>query len=192
MKIAVNKDNVKKKVVEVLLPSVNLEKDEFREMENGLETHKGKKNFTLDQDKEILDKVIQLLPQKSFPDLELPDIALKLLSEKISRSEISIQQRWKYSLREWIVQFHSNSKATKSWEKTLSKKASVQRRKDVSEYFRKLVDRKDLKLEAMGVKAKPVVNVKAKPAKDEKKKPIPPVTKGNLIHSVIMTKRNRN
>ena len=72
----------------------------------------------------------------------------------------------------------------------MSKKASVQRRKDVSEYFRKLVDRKDLKLEAMGVKAKPVVNVKAKPAKDEKKEPKPPVpvTKGNLIHSVIMTK----
>ena len=62
----------------------------------------------------------------------------------------------------------------------MSKKASVQRRKDVSEYFRKLVDRKDLKLEAMGVKAKPVVNVKAKPAKDKKKKPKPPVTKGNL------------
>ena len=183
-KILINKDNMKKKVTEVLLPPM--------EMESGSEVHKGKKNFSLDQDKEILDKVIQLLPQKSFPDLELPDIALKLLSEKISRSEISIQQRWKYSLREWIVQFHSNSKATKSWEKTLSKKASVQRRKDVSEYFRKLVDRKDLKLEAMGVKAKPVVNVKAKPAKDEKKKPIPPVTKGNLIHSVIMTKRNRN
>ena len=30
-KIAVNKDNVKKKVVEILLPSVNLEKDEFME-----------------------------------------------------------------------------------------------------------------------------------------------------------------
>ena len=55
-----------------------------------------------------------------------------------------------------------------------------------------MVDRKDLKLEAMGVKAKPVVNVKAKPVKDEKKEPKPPVTKGNLIHSVIMTKRNRN
>ena len=206
-KIAVNKDNVKKKVVEVLLPSVNLEKDEFMEMENGLETHKGKKNFTLDQDKEILDKVIKLLPDKRLPDLELPDQVLKLLSKKLSRLEISIQQRWKYSLRAWIVDFNFNSKATKSWDKSLSKKASVRRRKDVVEYFCKLVKKNNLELEVMNVKTKPVMNMKTEPVKIEKTKaaqiektkpvkvkkvkPKLPLVKSNLIHSIKMTKKNR-
>ena len=44
-KISVNKDNMKKKVTQVLLPPM--------EMESGSEVHKGKKNFSLDQDKEI-------------------------------------------------------------------------------------------------------------------------------------------
>ena len=195
---------MKKKVVEVLLPSVNIEKDEFMEMESGLETHKGKKNFTLDQDKEILDKVIELLPDKRLPDLELPDQVLKLLSKKLSRLEISIQQRWKYSLRAWIVDFNFNSKATKSWDKSLSKKASVQRRKDVVEYFCKLVKKNNLELE---VKTKPVMNMKTEPvkiektkaAKIEKTKPVKvkkvkpklPLAKSNLIHSINMTKKNR-
>ena len=198
-KIAVNKDKVKKKVVEVLLPSVNIEKDEFMEMESGLETHKGKKNFTLDQDKEILDKVIELLPDKRLPDLELPDQALKLLSKKLSRLEISIQQRWKYSLRAWIVDFNFNSKATKSWDKSFSKKASVQRRKDVVEYFCKLVKKNNLELEVMNVKTKPVMNMKTEPVKIEKTKPVKvkkvkpklPLAKSNLIHSINMTKKNR-
>ena len=162
-------------------------------------THKGKKNFTLDQDKEILDKVIKLLPGKRLIDLELPDQVLKLLSKKLYRLEISIQQRWKYSLRAWIVDFNCNSKATKSWDKSLSKKASVQRRIDVSEYFRKLVKENNLELEVMNVKTKPVMNMKTEPVKIEKTKPVKvkkvkpklPLAKSNLIHSIIMTKKNR-
>ena len=151
--------------------------------------------------------MIELLPDKRLPDLELPDQALKLLSKKLSRLEISIQQRWKYSLRAWIVDFNFNSKATKSWDKSLSKKASVQRRKDVVEYFCKLVKKNNLELEVMNVKTKPVMNMKTEPvkiektkaAKIEKTKPVKvkkvkpklPLAKSNLIHSINMTKKNR-
>ena len=108
--------------------------------------------------------------QNIGPDLELPDPILELLSLKMSRCEISIQQRWKYSLRAWLVQFYA--KTHRSWSKNLSKKASVQRRIDVSEYFRKLVKENNLELEVMNVKTKSVMNMKTEPVKIEKTKPV--------------------
>ena len=134
---------------EVLIPPGAVV-EKVQAVDNG--TDKVKKNFTLEQDKEILGKVIELLPGKSLPDLELPDPILKLLSVKLSRCEISIQQRWKYSLRAWLVQFYA--KTHRSWSKNLSKKASVQRRKDVSVYFNKLVKKNSLNIEVMNATVK--------------------------------------
>merc|ERR1711978_266252 len=104
-----------------------------------------------------------------------------------------------YYLRAWIVDFNFNPKATKSWDKSLSKKASVQRRKDVVEYFCKLVKKNNLELDVMNVKTKPVMNMKTEPVKIEKTKPVKvkkvkpklPLAKSNLIHSINMTKKNR-
>ena len=149
-KITVNGNvDVKNLSTEVLIPPGAVV-EKVQTVENGVD--KVKKNFTLEQDKEILGKVIELLPGKSLPDLELPDPILKLLSVKLSRCEISIQQRWKYSLRAWLVQFYA--KTHRSWSKNLSKKASVQRRKDVSVYFNKLVKKNSLNIEVMNATVK--------------------------------------
>jgi len=105
------------------------------------------KKFTLEQDKEILDKVVILLPGKSLANLELSEDVLNFLSDKLARSPSSIQQRWKYSLRTWLVQFYS--KNHRSWSKNLSAKASVERRKQIVKYFNKLVKKNTLKIEVM-------------------------------------------
>ena len=105
------------------------------------------KKFTLEQDKEILDKVVVLLPGKSLANLELSEDVLNFLSVKFARSPSSIQQRWKYSLRTWLVQFFS--KNHRSWSKNLSAKASVERRKQIVKYFNKLVKKNTLKIEVM-------------------------------------------
>ena len=111
------------------------------------DSENGKKKFTLEQDKEILDKVVILLPGKSLANLELSQNVLDCLSIKLNRSPSSIQQRWKYSLRTWLVQFFS--KNHKSWSKNLSVKASVERRKQVVKYFNKLSKKNRLKIEVM-------------------------------------------
>ena len=108
-----------------------------------------KKKFTLDQDKEILEIVVGLLPGRSLASLELSEDVLDFLSNKFARSPSSINQRWKYSLRTWLVQFFS--KNHKSWSKNLSVKASVERRKQVVKYFNKLVKKNTLKIEVMNV-----------------------------------------
>lgn len=107
----------------------------------------GKKKFTLEQDKEILDKVVIMLPGKSLANLELSENVLDGLSIKLARSPSSIHHRWKYSLRTWLVQFFS--KNHRSWSKNLSVKASVERRKQVVKYFNKLSKQNRLKIEVM-------------------------------------------
>ena len=107
----------------------------------------GKKKFTLEQDKEILDKVVILLPGKSLANFELSEDELDFLSDKLARSPSSIHQRWKYSLRAWLVQFFS--KNHRSWSKNLTVKASVERRKQVVKYFNKLAKKNTLKIEVM-------------------------------------------
>ena len=107
----------------------------------------GKKKFTLEQDKEILDKVVILLPGKSLANFELSEDELDFLSDKLARSPSSIHQRWKYSLRAWLVQF--SSKNHRSWSKNLTVKASVERRKQVVKYFNKLAKKNTLKIEVM-------------------------------------------
>ena len=111
--------------------------------ENGSE--KGRKKFTFDQDKEILDKVIEVLPGRSLASLELSDPILKLLSSSLSRCESSISSRWKFSLRVWLIQYYS--KNNKTWKNF--GQASFNRRKSVSNYFHKLVKKKGLKIEVM-------------------------------------------
>ena len=111
------------------------------------DSENGKKKFTLEQDKEILDKVVILLPGKSLANLELSENVLDCLSIKLARSPSSIHQRWKYSLRTWLVQFFS--KNHRSWSKNLSVKASVERRKQVVKYFNKISKKNRLKIEVM-------------------------------------------
>jgi len=110
------------------------------------EESKSGKSFSLDEDKEILKKVIEVLPGKSLANLELPDEVLRILSVRISRAAISISQRWKHSLRTWLVQYYS--KNTKSW-KNFSKQASLKRREDISSFFHKLVQKSNLSVEVM-------------------------------------------
>ena len=110
---------------------------------------KGKKKFTLEQDKEILNIVVALLPGKSLANFELNEDMLKLLSKKLFRSTSSVHQRWKYSLRTWLIQYFS--KNHRSWSKNLSVKASVERRKQIVKYFKKLAKKKSLKFEVLNV-----------------------------------------
>ena len=106
---------------------------------------KGRKKFTLDEDKEILDKIIEVLPGRSLASLELSNQALKSLSASLSRCESSISSRWKYSLRAWLIEYYS--KSNKSWANLA--KSSFQRRKDVATYFQKLKKKKGLMIEVM-------------------------------------------
>jgi len=110
---------------------------------------KGKKKFTIEQDKEILNIVVALLPGKSLANFELNEDMLKLLSKKLFRSTSSVHQRWKYSLRTWLIQYFS--KNHRSWSKNLSVKASVDRRKQIVKYFKKLAKKKSLKFEVLNV-----------------------------------------
>ena len=117
-------------------------------IENTLE--KGRKKFTFDQDKEILDKVIEVLPGRSLASLELSDPVLQLLSNSMSRCGSSISSRWKFSLRVWLIQYYS--KNHKSWKNF--GKASFNRRKYVANYFHKLVKKKGIKIEVMNATTK--------------------------------------
>lgn len=111
---------------------------------------KGRKKFTLDEDKEILDKIIEVLPGRSLASLELSNQALRSLSASLSRCESSISSRWKYSLRAWLIEYYS--KSNKSWANLA--KSSFQRRKDVATYFQKLKKKKGLMIEVMNATLK--------------------------------------
>ena len=118
-------------------------------LESGLD--QGKKKFTLAQDKEIIDKVIEVLPGKSLPTLEIPDQVLKVLSQTMSRTESSVSARWKGKLRLWLIQYYNNNK--RSW-KDFSVKASQKRREDIAKYFNKQAKKSGLSLDLMNVKRK--------------------------------------
>ena len=149
-----------KRIVSLTAQDILKQKPIFIEKETMHDTHaseasirnspdnvNGKKKFTLEQDKEILDKVVVLLPGKSLANFELSEDELDFLSDKLARSPSSIHQRWKYSLRAWLVQFFS--KNHRSWSKNLTVKASVERRKQVVKYFNKLAKKNTLKIEVM-------------------------------------------
>lgn len=149
-----------KRIVSLTAQDILKQKPIFKEKETMHDTHaseasihnspdniNGKKKFTLEQDKEILDKVVILLPGKSLANFELSEDELDFLSDKLARSPSSIHQRWKYSLRAWLVQFFS--KNHRSWSKNLTVKASVERRKQVVKYFNKLAKKNTLQIEVM-------------------------------------------
>ena len=98
------------------------------------EDEKSRRKFTLDQDKVILDKIIDILPGHRLDYLELVPASspCKEVANKLSRTESSIQGRWKYSLRTWLLEYFK--KKTKSWT-GFTVKASVERRKAVAHYF---------------------------------------------------------
>ena len=112
---------------------------------------KNKKKFTLDEDKEILNKVIEILPGKSLANLELTEEVLQPLTVILSRCESSINSRWKFSLRVWLVQYYS--KTNKSWKK-FTKKASAERRQKVSQFFHNLVKKNNINFEVMNATLK--------------------------------------
>ena len=102
---------------------------------------KGKRKFTYDEDKEIINRVMEILPGRSLQTLELPDQVLSDLSEKLSRSESSVCMRWRWKLRKWLVQYYSQNK--QSW-KQLTAKACQKRREDISRYFKLQAKKKGL------------------------------------------------
>jgi len=108
-------------------------------LQKGLE--KGKKKFTYNQDKEIIDKVIEILPGKSLQTLDIPEEILSVLSVAVSRSESSVSARWRGKLRKWLVQFYSHNR--NSW-KQLRSKACQKRREDISRYFKLQAKKKGL------------------------------------------------
>jgi len=110
-----------------------------------------RKAFSLDQDKEILQKVIEVLPGKSMASLELPDDVLHTLSTSIKRTSVSISNRWKFSLRVWLVEYYS--KNTKSWKK-FTKGASIKRREDVTSFFNQLVVKHNVAVDVLMLQQK--------------------------------------
>ena len=110
------------------------------------EDEKSRRKFTLEQDKVILDKIMDILPGHRLGYLELVPASdpCKEVAKKLSRTESSIQARWKYSLRTWILDYFK--KKTKSWT-GFTVKASVERRKAVTHYFVKEIKKRGIKID---------------------------------------------
>ena len=117
------------------------------------EEDKARKKFTLDQDKVILDKIIEILPGQRLDYLELSAASspCKEVARRIGRTESSIQGRWKYQLRIWLLEYYS--KKTKSWT-GFTVKASTERRKAVADYFVQELRKRRLKMDD-GLTAQP-------------------------------------
>ena len=99
------------------------------------EDDKSRRKFTLDQDKVILDKVIDIIvpgQRLDFLELVAGSSACKEVARRLSRTETSIQGRWKYNLRLWLLEYFQ--KKTKSWT-GFTVKASIERRRAVACYF---------------------------------------------------------
>jgi len=119
------------------------------------EDEKSRRKFTLDQDKAILDKVIAIIgPGQRLDYLELAaaSTACKEVARRLGRTESSIQGRWKYSLRSWLLEYFQ--KKTKSWT-GFTVKASIERRKAVADYFvKELRKRRRIKIDGLSAKIK--------------------------------------
>ena len=117
------------------------------------EDEKSRRKFTLDQDKVILDKIIDILPGHRLDYLELVAASspCKEVANKLSRTESSIQGRWKYSLRTWLLEYFK--KKTKSW-KGFTVKASIERRTAVANYFVKEIKRRGIKINGLTAQVK--------------------------------------
>ena len=117
------------------------------------EEDKARKKFTLDQDKVILDKIMEILPGQRLDYLELSAASspCKEVARRIGRTESSIQGRWKYQLRIWLLEYYS--KKTKSWT-GFTVKASTERRKAVADYFVQELRKRRLKMDD-GLTAQP-------------------------------------
>ena len=117
------------------------------------EDEKSRRKFTLDQDKVILDKIIDILPGHRLDHLELVAASspCKEVANQLSRTESSIQGRWKYSLRTWLLEYFK--KKTKSWT-GFTVKASIERRTAVANYFVKEIKRKGIKMNGLTAKIK--------------------------------------
>ena len=103
-----------------------------------------------EEDQEILKQVVEVLPGRSLARLELSNQVLKVISNSLPRCEASISSRWRYSLRTWLIQHYS--KNNKSWNNL--GKASVNRRKDVANYFNKLIKKKGIMIGDMNASMK--------------------------------------
>ena len=111
------------------------------------EDEKSRKKFTLDQDKIILDKIVaNIIPGQRLDYLEIvvASSSCKEVAQRLSRTESSIQGRWKYSLRTWLLEHFR--KKTQSWT-GFKVKASIERRKAVVDYFVKELRKKDIKID---------------------------------------------
>ena len=117
------------------------------------EDEKSRRKFTLDQDKVILDKIIDILPGHRLDYLELVAASspCKEVANKLSRTESSIQGRWKYSLRTWLLEYFK--KKTKSWT-GFTVKASIERRTAVANYFVKEIKRRGIKMNGFTAQVK--------------------------------------
>ena len=111
------------------------------------EDEKSRKKFTLDQDKVILDKIVaNIIPGQRLDYLEIvvASSSCKEVANRLSRTESSIQGRWKYSLRTWLLEHFR--KKTQSWT-GFKVKASIERRKAVVDYFVKELRKRDIKID---------------------------------------------
>jgi len=119
------------------------------------EDEKSKRKFTLDEDKAILDKVIAIIvpgQRLDYMELVAASTACKEVARRLSRTESSIQSRWKYYLRSWLLDYFM--KKTKSWT-GFTVKASIERRKAVADYFvKELRKRRRIKIDGLSAKIK--------------------------------------
>ena len=133
------------------VPEADKENTRQEGEKNNKTMEKGRKKFTLAEDKEIIDKVLEVLPGKSLQSLEIPAQVLKVLSVTVSRGESSVSARWRGKLRRWLSQYYSHNR--REW-KQLQVKASQKRREDIAKYFHTQAKKSGLTLEVMNVKRK--------------------------------------
>ena len=89
------------------------------------------KKYTFEEDRKIINTVLEHLGDSYLPYYEIPPSPLKKLSQLLQRGETSTQCRWKEKLRKWIVESSNEDRA--KWN-SLSKN-SINRRVAITSYY---------------------------------------------------------
>ena len=94
---------------------------------------KEKKWFDFEEDKKIVDTVLDILGDDLLNSFEIPSRDLKKLSSELKRKEKRIQERWIYKIRKWIKEDEENN--TEYWRDL--RPAARDKRLKIVRYFKR-------------------------------------------------------
>lgn len=108
---AVRKSKTKHLMISELCKELNRPYHSVRDRVRRFMNKKGKRHerqqFTIDEDKVILDEVLKYIHEEKLREIPLPNP--KHLSHLMMRGETSLKTRWQYYLKPIILQFYANS-----------------------------------------------------------------------------------